>query len=215
MKSQLPGESGRLRDLLPPPAVADHGLLRRMGQDSYGEVWLARCTLGFFRAVKMAGLRQFKDRRPFERPTVALPARGRVAGRRGRARCPIPRALRRRPGNGHPRPAWKAGPQLVDLLHRTAGQLKPGRWRRPRLERRESFGGLATSRVPATPGFPHDLGECPAGHRDREPGLRQPTDTIESLPACRHGGMRSFTSQHIPWRHKDDLMNQSLPGCFK
>jgi WD40 repeat protein/serine/threonine protein kinase len=47
--------------------VADHQLLRRIGRGSYGEVWLARNTLGMYRAVKIVHRKSFKDQRPYER----------------------------------------------------------------------------------------------------------------------------------------------------
>ena len=49
------------------PHVPDHTLLRSIGQGSYGEVWLARCTLGHFRAVKLVHRHGFDSDRPFER----------------------------------------------------------------------------------------------------------------------------------------------------
>src|SRR5437667_11286378 len=51
----------------PPPAIPDHELLRRIGEGSYGEVWLARNKLGTLRAVKIVYRRTFEDARPFER----------------------------------------------------------------------------------------------------------------------------------------------------
>src|SRR6266853_2542000 len=48
-------------------SIADHKLLRRIGQGSYGEVWLARHTMGMYRAVKIVHRSFFKDRHPFER----------------------------------------------------------------------------------------------------------------------------------------------------
>src|SRR5579859_1807272 len=47
--------------------ISDHKLLRRIGRGSYGDVWLARHTMGMYRAVKIVHRRFFKDRRPFER----------------------------------------------------------------------------------------------------------------------------------------------------
>ena len=47
--------------------IADHQLLRRIGRGSYGEVWLARNTLGMYRAVKIVYRKWFKDQRPYER----------------------------------------------------------------------------------------------------------------------------------------------------
>src|SRR5438093_13218642 len=51
----------------PPPSIPDHDLLRRIGEGSYGEVWLARNKLGTLRAVKVIYRRTFEDARPFER----------------------------------------------------------------------------------------------------------------------------------------------------
>jgi WD40 repeat protein/serine/threonine protein kinase len=50
-----------------PPVVPDHELLRRIGGGSYGEVWLARCALGQYRAVKIVRRDSFPEDRPFER----------------------------------------------------------------------------------------------------------------------------------------------------
>ena len=47
--------------------VADHELMARIGQGSYGEVWLARNIFGILRAVKVLYRRNFKDDRPFRR----------------------------------------------------------------------------------------------------------------------------------------------------
>src|SRR5689334_8951156 len=47
--------------------VPDHELLRLIGNGSYGQVWLARNTLGNFRAVKLVYECTFRHKRPFER----------------------------------------------------------------------------------------------------------------------------------------------------
>src|SRR5215831_5270557 len=49
------------------PRVPDHDLLRRIGEGSYGEVWLARNRVGTLRAVKVVYRDRFKDERPYER----------------------------------------------------------------------------------------------------------------------------------------------------
>src|SRR6266567_354204 len=51
----------------PPVSVPDHQLLRRIGRGSYGEVWLARHTMGMFRAVKIVYRKAFDHQRPFDR----------------------------------------------------------------------------------------------------------------------------------------------------
>ena len=49
------------------PAVPDHELVRRIGGGSYGDVWLARTTVGTWRAVKVVFRDRFTDARPYER----------------------------------------------------------------------------------------------------------------------------------------------------
>ena len=48
-------------------SIPDHQLLRRIGGGSYGEVWLARCVLGHYRAIKIVRRGSFEEDRPFER----------------------------------------------------------------------------------------------------------------------------------------------------
>ena len=43
----------------PPPAIPGHELLRRIGEGTYGEVWLARSSLGNGRAVKIVHRARF------------------------------------------------------------------------------------------------------------------------------------------------------------
>ncbi len=50
-----------------PPVIPDHTLLRRIGRGAYGEVWLARSTLGTLRAVKVVHRADFEDEHPYER----------------------------------------------------------------------------------------------------------------------------------------------------
>src|SRR5262245_56343919 len=47
--------------------IRDHELIRRIGQGSYGEVWLARNVMGTYRAVKIVYRAAFEHARPFER----------------------------------------------------------------------------------------------------------------------------------------------------
>ena len=56
----------------PPPQVADHLVLRRIGRGSYGEVWLARNVLGYYRAVKVVWRRDFRSDAPFEREFAGI-----------------------------------------------------------------------------------------------------------------------------------------------
>jgi serine/threonine protein kinase len=49
------------------PRVADHDLLRRIGQGAYGEVWLARNTVGMLQAVKIVHRGTFARPGPYER----------------------------------------------------------------------------------------------------------------------------------------------------
>ena len=55
-----------------PPAgmalhISDHELVRRIGQGAYGEVWLARNTIGMFHAVKIIRRENFREDEPYER----------------------------------------------------------------------------------------------------------------------------------------------------
>lgn len=49
------------------PVVPDHEVIRMIGSGAAGQVWLAKSTLGTFRAVKVVWQRSFKHRQPFER----------------------------------------------------------------------------------------------------------------------------------------------------
>jgi WD40 repeat protein len=51
----------------PPPDIPDHQMLRLIGSGSYGQVWLARNVMGYFRAVKVIHRARFVDDRPYER----------------------------------------------------------------------------------------------------------------------------------------------------
>jgi serine/threonine protein kinase len=47
--------------------IPDHTLVRRVGKGAYGEVWLARNTIGVFHAVKIVQHREFPSDVPYER----------------------------------------------------------------------------------------------------------------------------------------------------
>ena len=57
---RIPHEAARLQ-------IPDHTLMRRIGQGSYGDVWLARNVMGTFRAVKVVYRKGFESDRPYER----------------------------------------------------------------------------------------------------------------------------------------------------
>jgi serine/threonine protein kinase len=50
-----------------PPQIPDHELVRRVGQGSYGDVWLAKNVMGTWRAIKVVRREIFTDDRPYER----------------------------------------------------------------------------------------------------------------------------------------------------
>ncbi len=50
-----------------PPTIPDHELLKKIGDGSYGEVWLARNAVGTLRAVKIVHRKTFWSDHPFER----------------------------------------------------------------------------------------------------------------------------------------------------
>ncbi len=54
-------------DSLTPPRVPDHELLQKIGEGSYGDVWLARNAVGTLRAVKIVWRKTFWHDHPFER----------------------------------------------------------------------------------------------------------------------------------------------------
>ncbi|MDA1277918.1 MAG: DUF4384 domain-containing protein [Verrucomicrobia bacterium] len=54
------------------PPIPDHQVLRRIGQGSYGEVWLALNVVGTCRAVKIVYRRTFSSARPYEREFAGI-----------------------------------------------------------------------------------------------------------------------------------------------
>ena len=54
------------------PEIHEHELVRRIGRGAYGEVWLARNTLGTMRAIKIVYRKDFEDSRPFEREFAGI-----------------------------------------------------------------------------------------------------------------------------------------------
>jgi len=54
------------------PAVPDHELVRCIGKGSYGEVWLARNAVGFWRAVKVVYRDRFKIADPMSASFTAF-----------------------------------------------------------------------------------------------------------------------------------------------
>ncbi len=63
----LERELGGVEEMRRPPPIPDHTLLQRIGRGAYGDVWLARSTLGTLRAVKVVYLARFEDAHPYER----------------------------------------------------------------------------------------------------------------------------------------------------
>ena len=51
----------------PEIVIPDHELIRVIGRGSYGQVWIARNTIGTYRAVKIIQRSSFQHERPFER----------------------------------------------------------------------------------------------------------------------------------------------------
>jgi serine/threonine protein kinase len=60
--------------LVTAPAVPEHELLRPIASGAYGQVWLARNTLGSYRAVKIVHRGNFDHERPFEREFAGIKA---------------------------------------------------------------------------------------------------------------------------------------------
>src|SRR5690242_10353033 len=55
-----------------PPTIPDYKLIRRIGQGSYGEVWLGRGALGQYRAIKIVHRSSFDQDKPYEREFEGL-----------------------------------------------------------------------------------------------------------------------------------------------
>jgi len=56
----------------PTPHIPDHELIRRIGEGSYGEIWLAKNILGTYRAVKIIFRANFKEARPYAREFAGI-----------------------------------------------------------------------------------------------------------------------------------------------
>src|SRR5579859_5700565 len=56
------------------PTVPEHELVHPIASGAYGQVWLARNTLGIFRAVKIVYRSSFDHDRPFEREFAGIKA---------------------------------------------------------------------------------------------------------------------------------------------
>lgn len=54
------------------PIVPEHELIRLIGSGSSGQVWLAKNSMGFFRAVKIVYESSFRHRRPFDREFAGI-----------------------------------------------------------------------------------------------------------------------------------------------
>src|SRR5262245_64744935 len=52
--------------------IPDHELLKKIGEGSYGKVWLARNALGTLRAVKIVWRKTFWHEHPFEREVKGI-----------------------------------------------------------------------------------------------------------------------------------------------
>src|SRR3974390_2037467 len=68
------GDSAFDPTLVAAPAIPEHELLRPIASGAYGQVWLARNTLGSYRAVKIVHRGNFDHERPFEREFAGIKA---------------------------------------------------------------------------------------------------------------------------------------------
>jgi serine/threonine protein kinase len=71
-RSEPNGNASPNPDMLTPPHIPDHELLRRIGGGSYGEVWLARNAMGTLRAVKVVYRASFEQDKPYEREFAGI-----------------------------------------------------------------------------------------------------------------------------------------------
>jgi CHASE2 domain-containing sensor protein len=68
--ARLPYGSGWLAQ--PGDVIADHQLVRCVGEGAYGQVWLARNVIGTYTAIKLVYRSKFKDEVPFDREFQGL-----------------------------------------------------------------------------------------------------------------------------------------------
>lgn len=91
-------------------------MIKVIGRDSYGEVWLARNVLGEYRAVKVICRRAFDHDRPYEREAEGIrksPAGGSATNRTGAPGTP-------------PASCRSTQPTLPDRTSQPRGHQTPG-----------------------------------------------------------------------------------------
>src|SRR6184192_3100914 len=72
VREETTGQANTAEPARDVPFIPDFQLLRRIGQGSYGEVWLARNIVGTYRAVKVVERKAFQDEEAFEREFLGL-----------------------------------------------------------------------------------------------------------------------------------------------
>src|SRR5438552_9178387 len=72
VREETTGQANTAEPARDVPFIPDFQLLRRIGQGSYGEVWLARSIVGTYRAVKIVERKAFQDEEAFEREFLGL-----------------------------------------------------------------------------------------------------------------------------------------------
>jgi len=72
VREETTGQANTAEPARDVPFIPDFQLLRRIGQGSYGEVWLARNIVGTYRAVKIVERKAFQDEEAFEREFLGL-----------------------------------------------------------------------------------------------------------------------------------------------